>query len=146
MSRQTPHRLTTLLAATILSIATMLLGAGCGARATDGPRNPGAVVVTATPSDPSEGSSDPDAVTVRITLAGDTITPTGTRVRVAPGAPVRLLIDSDRADDLHVHSTPEHQVEFPAGLSEAILSFDRPGIIDVEHHDLDALVVQLEVG
>jgi hypothetical protein len=36
-------------------------------------------------------------------------------------------------------------VEFPAGSSAATLTLDQPGVVEVEDHALDKLIVQLEV-
>ena len=44
-----------------------------------------------------------------------------------------------------MHSTPEKQIEFPAGTSTVTLTIDQPGVVDVEDHPLDKLIVQLEV-
>jgi hypothetical protein len=49
------------------------------------------------------------------------------------------------AGEIHVHSTPEKHIEFPAGHSEVTLKIDQPGVVDVEDHLLDKLIVQLEV-
>lgn len=84
--------------------------------------------------------------TVEITVKDGTVTPNGTRVEASVGEPVTLHIDADRAGELHVHSTPEQEVEFTAGTSTERLTIDRPGIVDVEDHALDQVVVQLEVS
>jgi len=36
-------------------------------------------------------------------------------------------------------------IEFPAGKSKVQISIDKPGVVDVEDHSLDKLIVQLEV-
>jgi hypothetical protein len=64
---------------------------------------------------------------------------------VARGEPVTLLITATKAGELHVHSSPEQHVEFPSGTSAATLTLDQPGVVDVEDHALDKLIVQLEV-
>ena len=95
-------------------------------------------------SDPAATPAPP--ASIAITLRDGTVSPRGTRVKARVGQPVRLRIDADTAGELHVHSTPEQEVEFPAGSSTRRLTIDRPGIVDVEDHALDQVIVQLEVS
>jgi hypothetical protein len=94
---------------------------------------------------PTPATASPSGTVVRIKIAGDTVDPTGSRVQVKRGEPVTLLIDADKAGELHVHSSPEQHIEFPAGTSAATLTLDQPGVVEVEDHALDKLIVQLEV-
>jgi hypothetical protein len=73
------------------------------------------------------------------------VTPSGTKVEVKRNQPIVLEIDAVAAGEIHVHSTPEKHIEFPAGTSTVTLTIDQPGIVDVEDHGLDKLIVQLEV-
>ena len=100
---------------------------------------------------PSAAGSSPSRtaepqVSVDITLENGTVDPSGARVDARVGEPVRLVIDADSAGELHVHSTPEQEIEFPAGRSVRRLTIDTPGIVDVEDHALDQVIVQLEVS
>lgn len=84
-------------------------------------------------------------VRVEIAIEGDTITPAGHRVEVASGQPVVLVITSDAAGELHVHSDPEQDGDYSIGTTEIELDpIDRPGVVDVESHTLDTVLVQLE--
>lgn len=95
-------------------------------------------------SDSSGGSGGSGGgTTVDITIKGTTITPNGDRVKATGGTPVTLHIDSDRKGELHVHSTPEQEIAFPKGRSTRRLTIDKPGIVDVEDHALESVVVQL---
>jgi hypothetical protein len=58
---------------------------------------------------------------------------------------VLLHIDADVDGELHVHSTPEQEIEFAAGTSTKRLTVEKPGIVAVEDHRLDQVIVQLEV-
>ena len=44
-----------------------------------------------------------------------------------------------------MHSTPEQELSYEAGTTDLPLTIDQPGIVDVESHDLDLVIVQLEV-
>lgn len=91
-------------------------------------------------SEPS-GGNDPIAVT----LEGGEVTPQGDRVPVTKGVPVTLEVTSDVAGELHVHAAEEQTFDFEIGSTDIELNLDQPGIVDVELHDPDVLVMQLEV-
>ena len=84
--------------------------------------------------------------TVDITIKGDTVTPNGDRVEAEVGKPVTLKIHADKAGEIHVHSTPEQHIDFPSGTSTKKLTIDKPGVVDVEDHALDKVIVQLQVS
>ena len=44
-----------------------------------------------------------------------------------------------------MHSSPEQEIEYDAGTTDKTLTIDQPGVVDVESHTLDKLIVQLEV-
>lgn len=87
----------------------------------------------------------PAGTTVEITIKGDDVTPSGKTVQVDVGDPVRLAITSDAAGELHVHSTPDQEVTFVKGTSTHELTFDRPGVVEVEDHHSGKVIVKLEV-
>jgi plastocyanin len=94
-------------------------------------------------SDGSTGSGK--ATTISITIKDGTVTPNGDRVQVGVGDPITFEITSDVDEELHVHSTPEHEYEIAPGSTTERLTIDKPGIVDVELHHLEKTVVQLEV-
>ncbi len=125
MSRSIPA-----LAAAALTLVTSLGVAGCGSDSGDG--------------DTSNGTS-PSTQKLDVSIEGDTITPTNKRIEVAEGKPLTITITSDRAGELHVHSSPEEEIPFDKGTTTRKLTFETPGVIEVEEHVSDALVAQLEV-
>jgi hypothetical protein len=88
----------------------------------------------------------PAGPVVDVTINGDSVTPNGDRVDAKVGEPVTLNITSDRAGELHVHSTPEQELEYGAGKTTLELTVDTPGVVDVEDHVADVVIVQLEVS
>jgi len=96
----------------------------------------------------SEEPTKPErsGTTINISIQGDTVKPNGSRVKVKRGEPVTLRIDADGPGELHVHSTPEQELEFREGVSTKKLTIDQPGIVDVEDHELEQVIVQLEVS
>lgn len=92
------------------------------------------------------GSSGEDGPrSIEITFAHGSVTPDGERVEVEAGEPIELVVKSDEPGELHVHSTPEQELEYGAGTTTLQLTLDRPGVVDVESHHPEAVVVQLEV-
>lgn len=99
--------------------------------------------------DGSDGGGDDkstdEPVVVEIVVKDGTVTPNGDRVDVAPGQPVELEVTADAPGEIHVHSDPEQEFEYDAGTETFELEIDRPGIVAVESHTLDQVIVQLEV-
>lgn len=130
------------------SVAAAILAltlAGCGSQQ-QAPRQTEEPDVRSTPTAEATESPASGAKVIEITLTEDSVSPAGQRVAVDVDQPVVLRIEAARAGELHVHSSPERQVAFPAGSSEVTLVIDQPGIVDIEDHDLDKLIIQLEVS
>jgi len=99
-------------------------------------------------SDPSSGSpssSTDEGVAVTVTREGDSFTPNGERVELGIDQALVLTIEADEAGELHVHSTPEQEIAYDAGTSEHEIVIDRPGVVEVESHEPDVILLQLEV-
>jgi len=95
----------------------------------------------------STGSSGSGGkVTIDITVKDGKVTPHGDRVKAKVGQPVTLNIDADTSGEIHVHSSPEQEIKFDKGTSTKKLTIDQPGIVDVEDHALEQVIVQLEVS
>jgi hypothetical protein len=109
-----------------------------------------AALVAASPalvscSSDSGGSSSGGPTSIHITIKGGKVTPNGDRVKATVDKPITLHIDADSSGEIHVHSTPEQEIEFPKGTSTKKLTIKQPGIIDVEDHKLNQVIVQLQV-
>lgn len=132
-------------------LAVTLAGAlaGCGSseepEATPAPTStttaPTTGPATPTPT-PTPTVAEPEATVVELDVADPEA---GLRVKVAVGEEIVLRITSSQAGELHVHSSPEQELAFGAGTTDVTLVIDQPGIVDVEDHGTDALLVQLEV-
>ena len=66
-------------------------------------------------------------------------------MKVKAGEPLELHITADRAGEIHVHSSPEQHIEYAAGTTNKTLTIDQPGVVDVESHTLDKLILQVQV-
>ena len=102
--------------------------------------------LTSCGDEPAADAGNPsDSEQIDITIEGDTVTPNGERVDVGAGEPIELVVKSDKAGDLHVHSSPEQELTFGAGTTTLKLTIDEPGVVDVELHEPEVVVLQLEV-
>lgn len=136
-----------------LLIAVCLLATGCGSDepgATDDPATPEpSATATAEPTDEPSATTKPtkdtSGTTIDITFKGDSVDPHGVERKVNAGVPFTLHIVADKPGGLHIHSSPEQELEYPAGTTEEKLTIEQPGIVEVESHHLDTLIVQLEV-
>lgn len=91
----------------------------------------------------SGGTSAGDVVD--ISIKGDQVEPSGERVEARVGRPVKLHVTSDRAAELHVHSSPEQELEVKPGESTLSVTIDKPGVVEIEEHKSETVVLQLEV-
>ncbi|HEX6249477.1 MAG TPA: hypothetical protein VFZ64_16525 [Nocardioidaceae bacterium] len=94
---------------------------------------------------PTESSDSDDSEAIEIEIEGDRVEPNGKRVKVTAGETVTFDVESDRAAELHVHSSPEQVLEVEPGESTLTLVIDRPGVVDIEEHESGRILVQLEV-
>ncbi len=116
------------LLATMLTTLLSLSLAGCGS------------------DEPEEGTTPtPDSARIELVFEGDEA-PATQRVEVERGEEIEIVIKSDEAGELHVHADPEEELEYAAGTTTLKLTLDQPGVVDVERHEPEALVLQLEVS
>jgi hypothetical protein len=124
-----------------LLATTLLLMCGCGGSDTG--------TVSSSPDPSAEQTAEeaaPAGVVVDIAIKDGKVTPQGDRVDVKAGQRVTLRITSDAAEEIHVHSDPEHTYQVKPGDSvEESFTSDVPGQVAVEAHHLDVTIVQLVV-
>ncbi len=96
--------------------------------------------------DSGKDKASEDPVVVQITFENGEVTPDGDRIDVDAGQPIELEVTADEPGEIHVHSDPEHEFEYDAGTQTLeTFEIDRPGIVVVESHTYDKVIVQLEV-
>jgi hypothetical protein len=132
-----------------LIAALFLLVSACGSDEPSGTDKPAPDKSSATADASAKAKPTkkpkPSGTTIDITFKGDTVDPNGVEKKVKAGKPITLHIVADKPGELHVHSSPEQEIEYDPGTSDKKLTIDRPGIVEVESHTLEKLIVVLEV-
>lgn len=127
-----------------LTLASALVLTGC-AEATES-TSPSSEASGSTTSATPTSETPAEAAKVEISLEDGTFDPQGKTVEVPVGEPVTIDITADAKGELHVHSDPETSIAFGVGTTTETLTFDKPGVIEVESHDTGVVVVQLQVS
>lgn len=135
--------------AAVAAVAVLALS-GCGGGGTEqdttqSSQSPSPSTSAPGQSSPGDSPSEDSAVEIEVEIENGTVTPSGERVDVQVGQPIRFVVDSDAADEIHVHSTPEHSFSFKAGADDREFTFKltQPGVVEAELHELGDVVVTL---
>lgn len=97
------------------------------------------------------GSSKPAQPTgtglvIDITIANGQVTPSNATFAAKVSEPITLRVTSDAADELHVHSVPDHKFAITVAADQTFqFNVDVPGNVDVELHHLDRTVATIQV-
>ncbi|MBN3455526.1 hypothetical protein JNN96_16025 [Mycobacterium sp. DSM 3803] len=134
----------------VLAAAAALLAAGCGG--SDKAENAEATttttpsVTTVAPSDMTNQQSPPNRLVIDVTIKGGEVTPTNAQLQGKVKDPIVVRVNSDVADELHVHSVPEHTFKIePKAGQQFQFTVDVPGTVDVELHQLNRTVASIQV-
>jgi hypothetical protein len=85
-------------------------------------------------------------LSVNVTIAHGQVTPANAILQATVRQPITLHVTSDAADELHVHSVPDHKFEVAAAANQKFeFTVDVPGNVDVELHHLDRTVATIQV-
>ena len=75
------------------------------------------------------------------------VRPAGERLEAEVGQDIEVRIDSDAADMLHVHSSPEHQYEVKQGDDQVFtFSIDTPGQVELASHETETVVAIIVIS
>jgi hypothetical protein len=131
--------------ASVAAVSCLFLAAGCGTDDPSGADEPSSAKPSASAGESADGAPSSSTQRIAVAFDGDSVSPSGKRVEVAAGEPVELVVTADAPGEIHVHSSPEQELEYDAGTTTLELTIDQPGVVDVESHDLEKTIVQLEV-
>lgn len=116
-----------------LAAALALVTAGCGGSEDS--------------SSPERGSQQaPARLLIDVTVKDGQVTPTNEALQGKVGQPIVVRVNSDVADELHVHSVPEHTFAIePKNGQQFQFTVDVPGTVDIELHELNRTVASIQV-
>jgi hypothetical protein len=94
----------------------------------------------------SETKQQTQPLNVDITIAQGKVTPTDEQLKAKVGQQIVFKVNSDADDELHVHSSPDHEFEIKPGPAQTFdFSTTVPGRVDVELHHLNKTVATIQV-
>jgi hypothetical protein len=94
----------------------------------------------------SQNQSPAAAPVVDVTIAKGQVTPTNATVAARVHQQITFRVNSDAADELHVHSTPDHKFPIATAPNQTFqFSVDVPGNVEVELHHLDRTIATIQV-
>jgi sporulation-control protein spo0M len=129
--------------------AAALITAGCGgSNGTDNASSSASSSPPSTvnPSDMSNEQAPPNRLEIDVDIKGGDVTPTNQQMNAGLKEQIIIRVNSDAADELHVHSTPEHKFNVEAKPMQMFqFTIDVPGKVDVELHKLDKTIATITV-
>jgi sporulation-control protein spo0M len=135
------------LRALIVVAAAALITVGCGGSSEPAePATASPSESTVNPSEMQDHQAPPERLVVDVTIKGGQVTPVNEQLQAALKQPVIFRVNSDVADELHVHSNPEHTFKIEAKPGQMFqFTVDVPGKVDVELHQLKKTVATISV-
>ena len=88
----------------------------------------------------------PTRLVIDVDIKGGDVTPTNEQLQAAVKEQIVVRVNSDAADQLQVHSTPEHSFNVEAKPMQSFqFTVDVPGKVDVELHNLNKIIATIQV-
>jgi hypothetical protein len=133
----------------VLLTAAALITAGCGgSTSSDGASSAASSTAPSTvdPSDMANDQAPPNRLDVDVDIKGGNVTPTNQQLKADVKEQIIIRVNSDAADELHVHSTPEHKFNIEAKPMQIFqFTVDVPGKVDVELPNLNKTIATITV-
>jgi hypothetical protein len=125
---------------TLTAAVALLAGSACSSS----PPEP----AVAPPDGPAATASPEPAepLVIDVDIAEGRVSPTNQQFTATRGQPILIQVDSDTADQLHVHSTPEQTFEVKPEPGQAFrFTVEVPGRVDVELHQAHRVIATIAV-
>jgi hypothetical protein len=129
-------------------IAAALITAGCGGSTSSDTATSGSSAPPSSKDAPqmSDQQEPPARLVIDVTIKGGEVTPTNARFDANAKQPIVVRVNSDVADQLHVHSNPEHAFDIEPKSGQSFqFTVDVPGNVDIELHQLNRTVATVTV-
>ena len=128
--------------------AGALLIAGCGGGGSESAQSSSGApsASTVSPSDMQNEQAPPDRLLIDVQIKGGEVTPTNQQLEAKVNQPIVVKVNSDVADELHVHSTPDHTFKIEAKpVQQFQFTVSVPGNVDIELHQLAKTIATVQV-
>jgi hypothetical protein len=126
--------------------AALLITAGCGGSDTAQNPSTSSPPSTVSPSDMSNEQAPPARLVIDVNIAGGNVTPTNAQLQGKVNEPIVVRVNSDIADELHVHSTPDHTFKIEPRQGQSFqFTVDVPGEVEIELHQLNRTIGTVQV-
>jgi hypothetical protein len=131
--------------------ATALVVAGCGGSTEGSSSSSSSAGASGAPSSTgapqfSDQQAPPSQLVIEATIAHGAVTPTNEQLQAKVGEPIIVRIDSDVADELHAHSTPDHTFKVEAKANQSFqFTPSVPGKVEIELHTLNRVIATVDV-
>jgi uncharacterized protein (DUF4415 family) len=126
--------------------AAALLLAGCGGNRSDDQTTADNAQSAPAASQMTDAQTPPQRLEINVSIKNGTVTPTNEQLQAKVKEPIVIRVDSDAADELHVHSTPEHSFPIAVGPAQQFqFTVDMPGRVDIELHELNKTIATVAV-
>jgi hypothetical protein len=114
-----------------------------------GPRTIAVLLLSATLAACSSGGGSPSSggapVVVKVAIRSGKVVPPTHRVQVGVGQKVHLEVTSDQADVLHIHGVNIEKPLVAGKTRTVVFSESQSGLFEVETHESNLQLLQLEV-
>ena len=94
----------------------------------------------------SNDQAPPTRLAIDVHIKGGNVTPTNQQLNAGVKEQIIIRVNSDAADELHVHSVPDQKFQVAAQPNQVFhFSVDVPGNVEVELHHLDRTIATIQV-
>ena len=94
----------------------------------------------------SNEQAPPTRLVIDVEIKGGNVTPTNEQLQAGLKEQIVVRVNSDAADELRIHATPEHNFTVEAKPMQSFqFTVDVPGKVDVELHKLNKTIATIQV-
>jgi hypothetical protein len=125
--------------ATLITLTVVAAACSDNSDSHDGqPPTPTGVTSTQPSTLPTSASPAPNETVIEVSVMDGRVSPSpDRRVEVSRGQLVRIVVNSDVADEIHVHGYDLEEAVDAGGAATLEFEADQPGAFEVELHDQD---------
>lgn len=132
------------------SRAGLILGAALAVAVTSCAGTDGTIATpqstTASETTVSSPARQQSNLAIDVTIAGGVVSPANAELTAVTGEPITLVVNSDAADEIHVHSIPDRTFPVAAGQNQKFeFTVTVPGRVEVELHGLERTIAIIQV-